>query len=74
LDLANTLQLPPPKLANGSVSDLYSAEKTMLQSHRVIPLLHLRSAIALRPNVHDWNVLPDGAWQVGSVWLSGDKP
>lgn len=73
LDLAKALQLPPPKLANGSVSDLYSAEKTMLQSHRVIPLLHLRSAIALRPNVHDWNVLPGGAWQVGSVWLSGDK-
>ncbi len=73
-ELAKALQLPQPKFGNGSVSDLYSAEKNLLQSHRVIPLLHLRSAVALRPNVHDWSVLPDGTWQVSNVWLSGEKP
>ena len=75
-ELAKALQLTQPKMqiSNGSVSDLYSAEKTLLQSHRIIPLLHLRSAVALRPNVHDWNVLPDGSWSVSNVWLSGERP
>ena len=73
-ELAKALQLSQPKMASGSVSDLYSAEKTMLQSHRVIPLLHLRSAIAVRPNVHDLSIFPDGTWRLGSVWLSGEKP
>jgi peptide/nickel transport system substrate-binding protein len=73
-ELARAVQLPQPNMGNGSVSDLYSAEKTLLQSHRVIPLLHLRSAVALRPNVHGWSTLPDGTWRVSNVWLSGEKP
>ena len=72
-ELEKALQLPPAKLGS-SVSDLYSAEKTLLQSHRVIPLLHLRSAVAARQNVHDLSVSPDGTWLMGSVWLSGEKP
>jgi MarR-like DNA-binding transcriptional regulator SgrR of sgrS sRNA len=73
-ELATVLQLPQPKPGNSSVSDLYSAEKTLLQSHRVIPLLHLRSAVAVRPNVHGLSISPDGTWQLGNVWLSGEKP
>jgi peptide/nickel transport system substrate-binding protein len=73
-ELAKALQLQPPHFENESTADLYSAEKSLLQSHRVVPLLHLRSAVALRPNVHDLNVLPDGTWSVSNVWLSGEKP
>jgi hypothetical protein len=73
-ELAKALQLPQPRFGNGSTGDLYSAEKTLLQSHRVIPLLHLRRAVALRTNVHDWSMLPDGTWQVSNVWLSGERP
>jgi peptide/nickel transport system substrate-binding protein len=71
---AKAVRLPQPKLGNGSVGDLYSAEKTLLQSHRVIPLLHLRTAVALRQNVHDWSMSPDGTWSLSNVWLSGEKP
>lgn len=74
LEFAKTLQLPQPKLNSDSASDLYSAEKTLLQSHRVTPLLHLRSALAARPNVHDLTISTDGTWQLGNVWLSGEKP
>jgi len=73
-ELAKSLHLPQPRFGNGSVSDLYSAERALLQSHRVIPLLHLQSAVALRTNVHDWSMLPEGTWQVSNVWLSGEKP
>ena len=73
-ELAKTLHLPQPKLGNGSTADLYNAEKTLLQSHRMIPLLHLRTAVALRQNVHDWRMSPDGIWSLSNVWLSGEKP
>jgi peptide/nickel transport system substrate-binding protein len=72
--LAEAFQLPQPRFENASAAALYSAEKSMLQSHRVVPLLHLRSAVALRPNVHDLNVLPDGTWSLNNAWLSGEKP
>ncbi len=72
-ELAKALQLAQLKIGP-SASDLYSAEKILLQSRRVIPLLHLRSALAARPNVHDLSISADGTWQLGNVWLSGEKP
>jgi len=73
-ELARTFQVAQPKYANGSINELYSAENTLLKSHRLIPLFHMRSAFALRANVHNWSVLPDGELQLGSVWLSAEKP
>jgi hypothetical protein len=73
-ELARTFQVAQPKLANGSITELYSAENTLLKSHRIIPLFHMRSAFALRSNVHNWNVLANGELQLGSVWLSVEKP
>jgi ABC-type transport system substrate-binding protein len=73
-ELARSLQLPQPKFAGDSVTELYSAESTLLQTHRVIPLLHIRSAVAVRPNVRNLNILPDGAWDIGDAWLSAEKP
>jgi ABC-type transport system substrate-binding protein len=73
-ELARSLQLPQPKFAGSSVAELYSAESTFLQTHRVIPLLHIRSAVAERPNVRNWNMLSDGAWDIGDAWLSAEKP
>ena len=72
--LARTFQVAQPKFANGSITELYSAENTLLKSHRIIPLFHMRSAFALRSNVHNWNVLANGELQLGSVWLSVEKP
>jgi peptide/nickel transport system substrate-binding protein len=72
-ELARTLQLPQPKFSNGP-ADLYSAEAALLQSRRVIPLLHLRSAVALRANVSDWRPSPISEWQIENVWLTAEKP
>jgi MarR-like DNA-binding transcriptional regulator SgrR of sgrS sRNA len=71
--LAAALQLPPPKFNSDSVADLYTAEKGLLQSRRLISLLHLRGAIAARANVRDFSMLPDGSWQLSSVWLAPEK-
>lgn len=73
-DMAKALQFPAPNFTGTSISELFSAEKPLLQTHRVIPLLHLRSAVALRPNVHGLEIRPDGSWQLSNVWLSTERP
>ena len=73
-ELATALQIPEPKVAASSATARYSAEKSLLQSRQVIPLLHLKSAVSLRANVHDWKSLPWGEWRVETVWLGTEKP
>jgi ABC-type transport system substrate-binding protein len=73
-ELARVLQLPAPKFTGDSIEDVYAAEKSLLQSHRMIPLVHLRTALTLRPNVRAWNILPDGRWDLGPVWLAPERP
>jgi hypothetical protein len=73
-ELAQSLRLPAPKFADGSVTELYAAEKSLLQTHRVVPLMHVRSAVALRPTIREWRTLPDGRWQLSNIWLSAEKP
>jgi peptide/nickel transport system substrate-binding protein len=55
-------------------TSLYSAESALLQSQRVIPLLHLKTAAALGANVRGWQEDPDGSWQLLNVWLETGKP
>ena len=72
--LATGLGLPQPKAIGDSPEDLYAAENTLLQSQRVIPLLHLREDYGLSPEVKGWREAPDGTWRLGDVWLAAAKP
>jgi ABC-type transport system substrate-binding protein len=72
--IALALQLPAPSFANASATDLYSAEKALLQMHRVIPLMDLRAGVALQPSIRNFNISPDGTWQMNNVWLGSEKP
>lgn len=79
-ELAATLGLPPFRIeGNGSddgdlAGKLYTAENALLQSQRVIPLLHLRTAVALNPRVMGWRGIPDGSWPLQNLWLETGKP
>ncbi len=78
-ELAAALGLPPPKfggnsVAGNSVDDLYAAENTLLQSQRVIPLLHLRTACGVSATVRNWSEIRDGRWRLPDVWLAAEKP
>jgi len=73
-ELARDFQLAAPAFTNSTVSSLYSAESTLLQAHRLVPLIHLRSAVALRTNIRGFKLLPDGSWQTDNVWLSSETP
>jgi peptide/nickel transport system substrate-binding protein len=71
--LAMRMQLPAPNFHGTSTEDLYSAENTLLQSQRVIPLLHLRSAVVLGKSVRGWDENQNGGWHLSNVWLSTEK-
>lgn len=73
-ETASSLRLAPPKFDGDSAPSLYSAESELLQPRRVIPLLHLRNAVALSTNVRGWQEDPDGGWHLQNVWLESGKP
>jgi peptide/nickel transport system substrate-binding protein len=73
-ELATSLGLPSPRFEGDPSSSLYAAENGLLQSQRVIPLVHLRTATAIGPNVMGWQEDPDGSWRLLNVWLEAGKP
>jgi len=74
-ELAGAVGLAQPKFDGDPASSLYAAESALLQSQRmVIPLLHVRTAVALGANVMGWQEDPDGSWHGQSVWLETGKP
>ncbi len=73
-ELAGAVGLPQPKFDGDPASSLYAAESALLQSQRVIPLLHVRTAVALGPKVMGWQENPDGSWHLPKAWLEAGKP
>jgi len=72
--LGGILKLPQPKFASDASSDLYAAESLLLETKRVIPLLHLRTTTAAAASVKNWTVGPTGNWRPQDVWLAMEKP
>lgn len=72
-ELARFLGLPAPQFLGNSLDDLYHAENAMVQSQRVIPLLHLRTAWAVSKTVRNWQDSPDGSWCLPEVSLATGK-
>lgn len=70
-ELFFAMGLSPVKVSPSSIDGIYSAENTLLQSHRVIPLLHLRYVSGVSTSVQNWSIGRDGSWDVPEVWLSG---
>ena len=73
-NLAAISGLPVPKVNAGSVEDLYSAERSMLATQRLIPLFHLPVSYAAAPALKNWTLRSDGEWDLASAWLGTEKP
>jgi len=72
--LAENLKLPQPKFASDTSSDLYTAETFLLESKRIIPLLHLKITTAAASPVRNWTTSRDGSWHTQDAWLATEKP
>jgi peptide/nickel transport system substrate-binding protein len=72
--LAAKTGTPLPKFGDDSPSSLYAAEAALLQSKRIIPLLHVRNSLGLGANVRNWMSDRDGTWHLEDVWLGAEKP
>jgi peptide/nickel transport system substrate-binding protein len=71
--LASQLGLLAPTFAGDSDDELYAAERNLLQSGRVVPLLHLRAAYAVSASVRGLRSDEGGSWDLAGVWLAS-KP
>jgi ABC-type transport system substrate-binding protein len=72
--LATDLGLPAPKFTSSSSEEMYAAERSLLQSQRVIPLVHLRATFGVADSVANWNNSRNGDWHLADVWLGPEKP
>ena len=58
----------------GTVEELYTAERSLLATQRVIPLFHLPVWYATAGTLKRWTVRPDGSWNLGDAWLDEGGP
>ena len=65
---------PVPAFAGSAVEQLYQAERVLVDTQRVIPLLHLPRAQGIGTGVRNWRRSQDGAWRLDDVWLATEKP
>jgi peptide/nickel transport system substrate-binding protein len=68
-NLASKIGLRQPVFADDSANSLYVAENALLQQQKAIPLLHLRTAVAISQRVQNWVEDWDGEWRLENVWL-----
>jgi ABC-type transport system substrate-binding protein len=72
-EAAHSLGLPQPLMHGNSVDDLYSAERSLLDAHTVIPLFHLPVASAAGVRARNWQPGRTGDWNLSNVWLEADS-
>lgn len=66
---------PAPLPDAATPEDIYERERAVVDSYRVIPLVHLADAYGLSPRVKDWVAPPAGGhqgWPFANVWLEGE--
>jgi ABC-type transport system substrate-binding protein len=60
-------------LAAARPEDLLEDERRLLADHRVLPVAHLPQTIWLNNNVHNWQQLMTGGWQLDQLWVEGAR-
>jgi len=70
---AEAAGLPAPPFQGTSPEELYTREKEMLHSGRIIPLAHVPEATVLAPAVDGWRADLFGGYGLADVWL-GSTP
>ena len=68
--VAAAAKLPSPEIPNDSAEDLYSAERELLATRKLIPLFHLPVVYADTTALKDWTTRRDGRWNLADTWLA----
>jgi hypothetical protein len=68
--VATAAGLPTPRINSDSAEDIYSAERELLATHKLIPLFYLPVVYAAAPAVRGGLSRQDGMWNLTDVWLS----
>jgi ABC-type transport system substrate-binding protein len=71
--VATATGLPAPQINSDSAEDLYSAERELLATQKLIPLFHLPVVYATTKTVHGGLTRQDGMWNLADIWLSRQK-
>jgi ABC-type transport system substrate-binding protein len=58
----------------GSVEELYTDEQALLATERLIPLFHLPASYAAVSSLNDFELRPDGSWNLTNAWLGSGNP
>lgn len=73
-NIAGIFNLPASKMMADSAESWYQAENAMLQTQRIIPLVHLPVNYGLGASVKNWNTRRSGTWALDELWLAPEKP
>lgn len=65
---------PAPLPDAMSPEEIYARERSLVESFRVVPLVHLPETYGLSARVRDWAALRSGGWRLADVWLEGEGP
>jgi ABC-type transport system substrate-binding protein len=71
---AANIGLTPPKFSGASSEELYASERALLQTQQIIPLVHVKAAVAVAGSVNGWTNSRSGDWHLADLWLGVDKP
>jgi peptide/nickel transport system substrate-binding protein len=63
-----------PLTAPGLPEQTYAAERQLLDTFTVVPLIHIPELTGISPRVMDWRAVPWGAWRLECVSVEGEKP
>jgi ABC-type transport system substrate-binding protein len=72
-NLASDAGMTPLSFPGNSSEELYGVERSFLQAHRIIPLVHVKAAFALAGSVTNWTNSRAGDWHLADVWLRAEK-
>lgn len=60
-------------LTANNLSELYSAERALLDDFRIIPLAHVPQSFALAPRIRNWAEPREGGMPLATVWIEPPK-
>jgi peptide/nickel transport system substrate-binding protein len=73
-EMSRDLGLPAPRLAGPSIDAVYQVELGLLQTYRVIPVVHIPVVYLTGLAVKNWSVQPEGTWDTYTLWLKQGNP